>query len=246
MQHVDVTLLGGFEVRVDGDPVPASAWTHGRARDLVKLLALARGHRLPRDRVLDELWPQLGVDPAMANLHKAAHHARRALGDPDGLVLRGGLVMLAPEALVETDVERFEASADPTLYCGELLPDDAYASWAEEPRTKAPRALPRLAPSGRPLGRRGSGGPDGRNGSARRDAGSVRGRRPARRSARLRRAGSRACGRRSSPRVSRPSRSTPASRAAPRSRRRSRPLSSSSGRPRLPSAPTCSRPAPTC
>ena len=150
MQHVDVTLLGGFEVRVDGDPVPASAWTHGRARDLVKLLALARGHRLPRDRVLDELWPQLGVDPAMANLHKAAHHARRALGDPDGLVLRGGLVMLAPEALVETDVERFEASADPTLYRGELLPDDAYASWAEEPRRRLrARYLDSLRAAGR-------------------------------------------------------------------------------------------------
>ncbi len=134
MQHVAVTLLGGFEVRVDGDPVPASAWTHGRARDLVKLLALARDHRLPRDRVLDDLWPQLGAEAAHANLHKAAHHARRALGDADGLVLRGGLVMLAPDARVETDVERFEASPDPRLYPGELLPDDPYVPWAEEPR----------------------------------------------------------------------------------------------------------------
>ena len=150
MQHLDVTLLGGFEVRVDGAPVPASAWTHGRARDLVKLLALAHGHRLPRDRVLDELWPLLGVDPAMANLHKAAHHARRALGDPDSLVLRGGLVMLAPEALVETDVERFETSADPALYRGELLPDDAYAAWAEEPRRRLrARYLDALRAAGR-------------------------------------------------------------------------------------------------
>jgi DNA-binding SARP family transcriptional activator len=134
MERVDVTLLGRFEVRVDDEPVPASAWTHGRARDLVKLLALAPSHRLPRDRVLEELWPQLGVDAAVANLHKAAHHGRRALGEADGVVLRGGLVMLAPEARVETDVERFEASYDPDLYLGELLPDDPYAPWAEERR----------------------------------------------------------------------------------------------------------------
>src|SRR6266516_5982625 len=94
MKRVEVSLLGRFEVRVDDDPVPAAAWTHGRARDLVKLLALAPRHRLPRDRVLDALWPRLGVDAAMANLHKAAHHGRRTLGHAGGVVLRGGLVML--------------------------------------------------------------------------------------------------------------------------------------------------------
>jgi DNA-binding SARP family transcriptional activator len=96
MERVDVMLLGGFEVTADGEPVPAAAWTHGRARDLVKLLALAPDHRLSRDRVLEELWPQLGVEAAMANLHKAAHHGRRALGEADGVVLRGGLTVEDP------------------------------------------------------------------------------------------------------------------------------------------------------
>jgi len=134
IERLEVTLLGGFEVRVDGDPVLPTAWTHRRASDLVKLLALAPGHRVPRDRVLEELWPHLGVDAAVANLHKAAHHARRALGHQDALVLRGGLVLLAPEARVETDVARFEGSSDPALYAGELLPDDPYASWADQRR----------------------------------------------------------------------------------------------------------------
>src|SRR6185312_7362939 len=134
MDRVDLELLGGFDVRVDGVPVPETAWTNGRARDLVKLLALAPGHRLPRDRVLEALWPQLGVDAWLANLHKAAHHARRALGSGGAVVLRGGLVLLAPEAAIETDVERFEASGDPEHYAGDLLPDDPYASWADEPR----------------------------------------------------------------------------------------------------------------
>ena len=140
MERVDITLLGGFEVRVDDEPVATAAWTHGRARDLVKLLALAPGHRLAREQVLDALWPQLGPDAALANLHKAAHHGRRALGHHGGVVLREALVLLAPEArVVETDVERFEATSDPELYRGELLPDDPYADWAEE-RRRALRA----------------------------------------------------------------------------------------------------------
>jgi DNA-binding SARP family transcriptional activator len=134
MECIEVTLLGRFEVRVDGTAVPASAWTHRRARELVKLLALAPRHRLARDQVLDELWPQLSTDAAMANLHKAAHHGRRALGGNGTVVLRDGLVMLAPDARLETDVERFEAAADPDLYTGELLPDDLYAPWTEERR----------------------------------------------------------------------------------------------------------------
>ncbi len=135
MDRVEVQLLGSFALRVDGAPVPATAWDHARGRDLVKLLAISPGHRLVRDRVVDELWPALGRDAGVANLHKAAHHARRAIGHPGAVVLREGHVMLAPEAIVETDVERFEQSGDPELYPGELLPDDRYAAWAEEKRS---------------------------------------------------------------------------------------------------------------
>lgn len=38
-------MLGGFGVFVDSQPVPAQAWAQRRATDLVKVLALAPGHR---------------------------------------------------------------------------------------------------------------------------------------------------------------------------------------------------------
>ena len=69
----------GFRVVVDGAEV---AWPTRRAAELVQLLALAEGHRLPRDEAIDALWPTLGADAGAANLRKAAHHARGALGDP--------------------------------------------------------------------------------------------------------------------------------------------------------------------
>jgi len=133
MRLLDVRMLGGFEVLVDSRPVPPEAWVQRRATDLVKLLALASGHRLPRDEVLDALWPNLGADAAAANLHKAASYARRALEDRGAIVLRGGIVELAPAAEVTTDVERFERG-DLAAYRGDLLPDEPYAQWTLGPR----------------------------------------------------------------------------------------------------------------
>jgi DNA-binding SARP family transcriptional activator/tetratricopeptide (TPR) repeat protein len=135
MRQLEVRLLGRFEVIVDSHPVPADAWAHRRAADLVKLIALAPRHRVPRDEVLESLWPRLSVAAAASNLHKAASYARRALGDRGAVVLRGGVVELAPATEVTTDVERFEAGDD-SAYGGELLPDDAYEEWTLGPRAR--------------------------------------------------------------------------------------------------------------
>src|SRR3954451_19347516 len=135
MRQLEVRLLGRFEVLVDSRPVPAGAWAQRRAADLVKLLALAPGHRMPRDAVLEMLWPKLGADAAASNLHKAASYARGALGDRGAVVLRGGVVALAPAAEVTIDVERFERGDD-SAYAGELLPDEPYEQWTLGPRAR--------------------------------------------------------------------------------------------------------------
>jgi DNA-binding SARP family transcriptional activator len=133
MRRLEVRMLGGFEVLVDSRHVPAEAWPQRRATDLVKLLALTSGHRVPRDEVLEMLWPKLSAHAAAANLHKAASYTRRALGDARAIVLRSGLVELAPDAEVTTDVERFERG-DLDAYRGDLLPDEPYAEWTLGPR----------------------------------------------------------------------------------------------------------------
>jgi DNA-binding SARP family transcriptional activator len=133
MRQLEVRMLGRFEVFVDSRPVPAEAWVQRRATDLVKVLALAPGRRLSRDEVLELLWPKLGAEAAASNLHKAASYARRALGDRSAVVLRRGVVELAPNAEVTTDVERFERGDD-AAYRGDLLPDEPYAEWTLGPR----------------------------------------------------------------------------------------------------------------
>ena len=82
MGDVSLMLLGGFEAAVDGVIVPESAWRLKKARELVKLLALAPGHRLHREQAMDVLWRDRGPASAANNLHQAVHVARRAL-DPE-------------------------------------------------------------------------------------------------------------------------------------------------------------------
>ena len=136
MRRLDVRLLGRFEVAVDAQRVAASAWEHRRAEDLVKLLALSPGHRLTRDQVVEALWPHLGAKAGVANLHKAAYYARNALGWSEAIVVRHGVVELAPEDRVETDVERLETEGGWDGEVAELLPEDRYEEWTVEHRER--------------------------------------------------------------------------------------------------------------
>ncbi len=133
---VEVRLLGRFEVAVDSRPVPAQAWEHRRAADLVKLLALSPEHRLTRDEVIEALWPQLSATAGVANLHKAAHYARRALGWPESIVLRRGVVALAPGHRVQTDVELLGEGGGPDGDVADLLPEDRYEEWTAAHRDR--------------------------------------------------------------------------------------------------------------
>ena len=54
---VRIRLLGGFEVTVADRPVTADAWRLRKAKTLVKLLALASGHRMHREALMAVLWP---------------------------------------------------------------------------------------------------------------------------------------------------------------------------------------------
>ena len=138
-----MSLLGGFTAAVDGKPVPETAWRLKKARELVKLLALAPGHRLLREQAMDVLWRDRTPDAAANNLHQAVHVARRAL-DADAIKVRDGVLQLA----AEVDVDRLERAAEEarsagtaaayraalSLYGGELLPENRYDDWAEARR----------------------------------------------------------------------------------------------------------------
>jgi DNA-binding SARP family transcriptional activator len=145
---VEISLLGGFGVTVAGQQTPSRAWSRRSAAALVKILALAPGHRLHREKMMDLLWPDESPERSAPRLHKAAHFARRAAGSDDAIVLRDDVVWLFPGAHVTVDAIRFEqlgrkaiSENDPQLarealawYGGELLPADLYEDWAADRR----------------------------------------------------------------------------------------------------------------
>src|SRR5687767_13368922 len=80
---VRIRLLGGFRVWVGSRAVAEGKWHLRKARSLVKLLALAPGHALHREQLMERLWPNLGKRAATNNLRGSLHAARTALAsDP--------------------------------------------------------------------------------------------------------------------------------------------------------------------
>ena len=147
--HVRVELLGHFRVIIDEREVPNAAWRRASGAALVKLLALTDGHRLHREQVMEALWPETSPESAAANFRKAVHFARRALGVPAAIHLQNEVVGLAPESDLVIDTEVFERDAKMAVKshepaaCAraaeeydELLPDDRYVLWTEEPRER--------------------------------------------------------------------------------------------------------------
>jgi len=140
-----VQLLGGFRVSSDGRIAGEGGWRLAKARTLVKLLALAPGHRLHRDEVQDLLWPELPWKAASNNFHRALHFARQAVGVPaQYLQLRWGILTLCVDDSIWIDVDEFEAAAaaacrgrDPAMYEAALglYTGDLLEEWTTQRRS---------------------------------------------------------------------------------------------------------------
>lgn len=145
-----VTLLGGFSVSINGTEIAADRWSALRATHLVQLLSLQPRHRASRDLVIDALWPQLEPDAGAANLRKALHYARQALGRHDSLVQQVGELVLWPNGPLTVDADEFEQRADAALrlrdpagsadaahtYTGPVLPGARFEAWTEPARER--------------------------------------------------------------------------------------------------------------
>ncbi|HUO72162.1 MAG TPA: tetratricopeptide repeat protein [Solirubrobacteraceae bacterium] len=141
--NVTVTLLNGFSASVDGVSVAEGTWRLKKARELVKLLALAPGRRLHREQAMDVLWRDRPPTAAANNLHQAVYVARKAL-TPEAIEVREEILQLS----ADVDVDRFEEAARDarraqtpgayraalSIYGGELLPENRYDDWVTDRR----------------------------------------------------------------------------------------------------------------
>ncbi|HEV2066275.1 MAG TPA: tetratricopeptide repeat protein [Thermomicrobiales bacterium] len=156
--RLQARVLGSVQILVNGTVVQERAWSRRTARALLHLLLITPSHRLPREQVLDVLWPAIDPDVADRSLRKAVHALRRVL-EPDlrdgrksaFLEVGGETIALAGDLDLWVDVDEFlrevaaARSAAPasqrqhlqqalSLYRGDLLAEQPYAEWAETQR----------------------------------------------------------------------------------------------------------------
>jgi WD40 repeat protein/DNA-binding SARP family transcriptional activator len=140
-------LLGGFYIQCGEQSLTEDQIHLRKARDLLKLLALAPNHRLHREEVLDLLWPEQSPQQAAHNLSQTLYTLRPKLTTLDACIhleFDEECLFLLPVDGVSTDVEDFEKAARSALsragqinnqtltccqdaiqlYTGDLLPDD--------------------------------------------------------------------------------------------------------------------------
>ena len=171
-----IRSLGPFEVWRGSQPVTPHDWQREKARQLFQFLLAQRGQWLPREQIVDRLWPYLDADGAMQNFKVALNALNRALepARPSGaapffVIRRDNAYMLNPQAHLLLDVDAFErgaASSQPdelrralAIYEEDYLYDSLGEEWAEAERERLLRLY--LAASERLAGQRlAAGAPD--------------------------------------------------------------------------------------
>jgi DNA-binding SARP family transcriptional activator len=150
--RLEALFFGGFQLLRDGQPVAfGQQWS---LLELCRYLIAQRGRPVPRDELLEVLWPSTAASPnGLHRLHVAISAVRRRV-DPDGkadaFIRLDGECYRIPETAVETDFARFDdryneaklrlahgdgaraASAFRAAleqYRGDFLADHPYAEW---------------------------------------------------------------------------------------------------------------------
>lgn len=155
MATIEIKMLGGFEIRVNGKPVLAQLAQSRKATALVQYLVLRRGERVSHKVLTDTLWAgERSTNPDMAL--RAILHRFRLMIDAEGLdemkdciVTSRGYYQWNPHLDCSVDVfevndlselARKESDAEKrsriyeqivNLYDGRLLPQSASEPWVE-------------------------------------------------------------------------------------------------------------------
>jgi DNA-binding SARP family transcriptional activator len=154
--------FGGFEVISKGAPTPATLWRKRKVRLLFAMLVARRGQDLPRDTVLEWLWPEMDETCAKRNFYVTWSAMKKALAGGAAPETAAHLVRCAGGICgvtsdVRSDLDDFQDALDAlreadamndrlgvvsaanalvSLYRGEFLPGDVYEDWFSDIRTQ--------------------------------------------------------------------------------------------------------------
>jgi DNA-binding SARP family transcriptional activator len=152
-----IRTLGTFALWRGDQEVRDRDWRSSKARQLFQLLLTERGRTLPRDRILDTLWPEMVPDAAANNLRVTLNRLSKALepdrpegAPPSYVIQQGDSYSFNINSDYQLDAEEFSAAVAEgqraerrgqrqaaiaayrravTLYGGPYLPDNIYEDW---------------------------------------------------------------------------------------------------------------------
>ena len=158
-----IRCFGHFEIEIDGQQLPSSAFHRRDALTLLKILVLRAGKQVHRARINEWLWPDIDERAGINRLHGVVH-ALRAVVEPYAAERRwkhvlnaGDTYTFAPDNSTFVDLIEFqkclalaqsglrggyftpnvthylEHAVD--LYRAELFEDDQYSEWCDVERT---------------------------------------------------------------------------------------------------------------
>ena len=149
-----VRCFGPLAVEWEGAP-GRLAWPSRRGKTLFKYLVLQRDRPVPKEVLMDLLWPDAAAEVARRNLNVTVYAVRRTLSRSTGhssVRFREGTYSLDPDLDAWVDLEDFTrlaasaqrswragdargfvsaARAAETLYHGDLFEDDLYEEWVQ-------------------------------------------------------------------------------------------------------------------
>jgi ATP/maltotriose-dependent transcriptional regulator MalT/DNA-binding SARP family transcriptional activator len=158
-----IKTLGGFEVLINGEPVPPSAWQSRVAREVVWMLLASRSRPINREIMIDRLWPDEDPSKSSNRLSVALTTIRKVFDperdhDADHYLQADRDTVALNLKNVAVDVEDFLANAKKgrvllqqgrevdalsilnaaeASYVGEFLEEQPYAEWAVPLREEA-------------------------------------------------------------------------------------------------------------
>jgi DNA-binding SARP family transcriptional activator len=112
--RVLVCLLGSFRIIKDGSSLTLRPG--GKVEQLMASLVLRGRYGVPREELLEEIWPSSDIGQARQSLNSLAYWLHRRLGDAlDGrppIVRRDGHYLLNTDVGIAVDVVEFEAAVE--------------------------------------------------------------------------------------------------------------------------------------
>jgi DNA-binding SARP family transcriptional activator len=167
-----IRTLGGLQVLRRGTiPLSARDWQGSRPALLLKAILVHGGRHIPKDILVEAVWPDHPPENSLRNFKVNLHRLRKML-EPDLEPARGSSYIHLKDNLVSLDkhlcqvdtealhrlckrARRIDAGVDTreleamrreasALYRGDFLPEEPYLTWAEMKRTTLRQAFMQL------------------------------------------------------------------------------------------------------